>query len=200
MKVLIAGATGLVGNELLNLLIQDADIREIHVLSRRAPVAGSPKIKLHLAELGSNWLDSVRELRFDAVYCCLGTTMKTAGSREAFRKVDFDAVVMLARYAKDSDAGFFGMISSVGADSRSKSFYLRVKGEVEDVVRALGLRSYAILNPSVLIGDRHESRPAEKLAMVMLPWLNPLMIGGFRKYRGVDAADVARELWRRSKK
>jgi len=199
MKVLIAGATGLVGQQLLQRLMGDSDVSEIHVLSRRPLELTSPKIRLHLAELGPRWLDSLQGLRFDAVYCCLGTTMKVAGSQEAFRRVDQEAVIQLARFAKESGSGFFGMISSVGADSRSRNFYLRVKGETEDAVRALKLPSLAILNPSVLLGKRQAFRLADAIGGRAMRVLNPLLVGSLRKYRGVEAREVARELWARSK-
>lgn len=200
MKILIAGATGLVGEELLRLLINDQAVGEIHALSRRPLEEETPKIQVHLAELGEHWLDSVQGIHFDAVYCCLGSTMKAAGSQEAFRRVDYDAIVALARFAKESGAGFFGMISSVGADPRSKNFYLRVKGETEAAVRALGLPKLAILNPSFLMGHREEFRAGEKIAIGMMKVLNPLMVGPLKKYRGVRANEVARELWSQSKK
>jgi len=195
MKVLIAGATGLVGGELLRLLIEDQAVEEIHMLSRRPIEEASSKIKIHLAELGDHWLDSLQGMRFDAVYCCLGTTMKIAGSQEAFRAVDQKAVIQLARFAKESGSGFFGMVSSVGADSRSRSFYLRVKGETEDAVRALSLPRLAILNPSVLLGERNAFRLADAIGGRAMKVLNPLLVGSLRKYRGVEAREVARELW-----
>jgi uncharacterized protein YbjT (DUF2867 family) len=193
MKVLLAGATGLVGHELLKQLIAESVVGEIHVLTRRPLLIESPKIRLHHTSLGEHWLDSVSGLTFDSVFCCLGTTMKAAGSQDAFRRVDFDAVVQLAKFAK-SHSRFFGMVSSVGADSHSGNFYLKVKGEAEDAVRALGIPSLAILNPSLLMGDRKESRPGEKFAMAVMPAVNFLLVGGLRKYRGIEASEVARQL------
>ena len=104
MKVLIAGATGLVGKELIQLLLKDESISEVHALTRRPLEIESTKLHTHIAELGDSWLHSLQGLKFDAVFCCLGTTMKAAGSKEAFRLVDFDAVVALAKFAKGQSA------------------------------------------------------------------------------------------------
>lgn len=118
------------------------------------------------------------------LYCALGTTIRKAGSREAFRRVDHDYPLALGRIAKASGATFFGLVSSVGADPGARSFYLRVKGEVEDGLRGLGLPSLALLRPSVIGGERRESRPLETVSK----WVLSLVPG---RYRTVHARSIA---------
>ncbi len=123
--------------------------------------------------------------------CALGTTIKQAGSQAAFAAVDRDAVVAFARHCLRSGATTFVMVSSVGADKDAKNFYLRVKGEAEAAVAALGFPRLVILRPSLLLGSRQESRPGEAVARAILPAINPLMAGPLRRYRAIDAAVVS---------
>ena len=154
MKVLIAGATGLVGHELLQCLVHKNQFEEITVLSRRALSSSFPQVKVVIAELGEHWLDSLQGQSFDAVVCTLGTTIKVAGSQEAFRKVDLDAVLALARFTETSHSKQFLVVSSLGANSKSMSFYSKTKGQMETQVSSLSIPSISILRPSLLIGDR----------------------------------------------
>jgi uncharacterized protein YbjT (DUF2867 family) len=123
--------------------------------------------------------------------CALGTTIAAAGSQDAFRRVDFDCTLAFARFALRAGARRFVLVSSVGADAGSTNFYLRVKGEVEDALRALPFESLVVLRPGLLLGDRRESRPAEALARFVAPLFNPLLLGPLAKYRSVYADRVA---------
>jgi uncharacterized protein YbjT (DUF2867 family) len=131
------------------------------------------------------------------IYVCLGTTIKKAGGKGAFRKVDFEYVHVAAQLARAQRAASFVWISSVGANSKSKNFYLRVKGEVENAILGMsGLRNASAVRPSLLLGDRMEMRPAEKIASVFSPFLSPLLLGKLIKYKPVQAADVAAQMIR----
>jgi uncharacterized protein YbjT (DUF2867 family) len=130
-------------------------------------------------------------------YVCLGTTIKKAGSKSAFRKVDFEYVHVAAQLARAQRAVSFVWISSVGANAKSNNFYLRVKGELENAILGMsGLQNASAVRPSLLLGERMEMRPAEKLASVFSPFLSPLLLGGLVKYKPVQAADVAAQMIR----
>ena len=131
----------------------------------------------------------------DHVYCCLGTTLKKAGSKQAFRRVDFEYVHIAAQLSRAQRVASFVWISSVGADAKSNSFYLRVKGELENaIMRMPQLPHAAAVRPSLLLGDRGESRLLEDLAKKTAPVWQSLMKGPLKKYRPVHAIDVARNM------
>lgn len=187
---LLAGATGAVGRHLLSRLLADPAYSEVRVLTRRAIAATEAKLRVH--EVDFDRLDEQAALfDVDDVFCCLGTTMKQAGSREAFRRVDHDYVVRLAQLASEAGARRFLMISAVGADSRSMFFYSRVKGDTEREVRDVGPDTVHILRPSLLMGDRSEHRPGEEMSKRLMPLLNPLLMGPMSKYQGVHVDAVA---------
>jgi uncharacterized protein YbjT (DUF2867 family) len=130
----------------------------------------------------------------DQVFICLGTTMRKAGSREAFRRVDFDAVVAAAEATLAAGARDAFLVSSVGADPAARGFYLRTKGEAEAAVAALPFRSVQIVRPSILTGQRRESRPLERIGILLARALTPIMVGSARRYRPIEAKRVARAL------
>jgi len=129
----------------------------------------------------------------DMVFCCLGSTIKNAGSKEAFYKVDFDMVENAAKNA-EGRAQQFIMISSLGANKKSSNFYLRTKGEVEAAVLEKNISSVTILRPSILFGHRKEKRGGEKIGIAFMKTVAPLLIGGFKKYRGNKATSVAKAM------
>ncbi len=197
MKVLIAGASGLVGSELLNILLAWNKVDEIHLLLRRPNEIQSKKISVFHSELGPDWLTPVKGNSYDAVVSCLGTTIKRAGSQAQFRAVDFDAVLQLARFAKESGSDQFLVISSLGANSGSLSFYSRVKGEMEEALGALGLPSVTVLRPSLLVGDRQEFRLGERIGEGVLALASPILFGALTKFRSIPAVSVATAIQRR---
>jgi len=190
---LVAGATGLVGSALLRRLADDASYREIRVLGRRPPAHESTKIKFIATDFG-DLPSHAAALAADDVFCCLGTTIKVAGSRPAFERVDYHMVVDLARYAHKAGAKRFLVVSAVGASERSTVFYSQVKGRMESAVRQLPFEAVHIVRPSLLLGERAESRPGEKLGAIVAPLLAPLLVGPLAKYRAVSAEDVAAAL------
>lgn len=186
-SALVAGATGLVGRELLRQLAE-APYGRVGALLRRVPDDLPSAVTPIVADF--EHLDRVADrLAVDDVFCALGTTIRTAGSQEAFRRVDHDYVVALARLARARGARHFLLVSSLGADPRSRVFYSRVKGEVEAAVQAVGYPSVTIVRPSLLLGARQEFRLGERL---MQP-LGPLMP---RRFRPVHARAVAATLLR----
>lgn len=196
---LVAGSTGLVGSELLALLLDDDGVRTVCSLVRRRSGRSHPRLVEHVADFDDlSDHGDLAELdvpdRIHEVYCCLGTTMHAAGSRDAFRRVDHDYVVGLGRLAAAAGALSFALVSSVGADPAARSFYLRVKGETERDLRALGLPHLVVLRPSLLLGDRRETRWGERLAEVTLRLASPLLVGSLARYRPVHARTVARAM------
>ncbi|MGY0798784.1 NAD(P)H-binding protein [Lysobacter sp. A286] len=195
---LVAGYTGLVGRHLLAQLLAGrpyANIKYAHIkaVGRRAPPGDDARVEALVTELGD--LAGMRErLAADDVFCCLGTTLRTAGSRAAFEHVDFDMVVDLARAARAAGARRFFLVSALAANANSRVFYNRIKGRAEAAVRAIGYETLHIVRPSLLLGERGESRPGEDFAQKLLPALGRLLVGPLAAYRAVPAEDVARAL------
>ncbi|MEZ4391177.1 MAG: NAD(P)H-binding protein [Polyangiales bacterium] len=186
-KALLAGASGLVGGQLLDLLLQDGGALEVVSLGRRRLDREHPR--LTQVEVDFSRLDDVKLPAADLAFCCLGTTLKRAGSEAAFRAVDHDAVVAFAREALASGVRHFLVVTALGANARSRVFYNRVKGEVEASLAALGFDALTVLQPSLLLGDRSESRPGERAAIVASRALAPLL--GWVSSRPIEASVVA---------
>lgn len=186
----MAGATGLVGRECVRLLAQDDEVGEVRALVRRPlpPEVKSARVRECMTDF-----DMLQQhadcFHVDWVFCALGTTMRKAGSREAFRKVDYDYPLAIAKAALDRGANHLLLVSAVGANPRSSFFYNRVKGELEEAVHALGYPSVTIARPSLLLGDRQEWRTGEELAR-RAGWLLPARL------RPVEASQVAAALVR----
>jgi len=193
--VVVMGATGLVGGHLVQVLAADETVEKVVAPVRRAVTDWVHQRRIEAPVVDPDALSqSARRFQGDQVFICLGTTMKVAGSKDAFRRVDFDYAVESARLAVESGARDAFLVSSVGADSGAKVFYSRVKGEAEAAVSALPFRSVHILRPSVLVGDRKESRPGERLGIAVGKLLTPVLVGPARRYRPIEALTVARAM------
>jgi uncharacterized protein YbjT (DUF2867 family) len=189
-SALVLGATGLVGRHCLELLLAAPGYSAVHVLTRRSFDGAPPGVVQHLVDF-ERLADHADLFRVDDVFCCLGTTIRKAGSPAAFRRVDVDYPATAAQLAADADAEQFLVVSAVGSDPGSRIFYNRAKGDMEARVRRAALRAVWILRPALLLGSRDEIRPGERLAEVLLAPLSPLMLGPLRRYRPVHARDVA---------
>ena len=192
---LVAGPSGLVGGHLLHTLLEHPAYTRVTALVRRGLPVSHPKLVQReinfdlLAEPGV----LARAEQAD-VFCCLGTTRKKAGSREAFRRVDYDYVRLLASAAHREGARQFLLVSASGAAAGSRVFYSRVKGEAEGAARDVPFRSVHIFRPSLLLGARAEFRAAERAIIIVARFLAPLMMGPLRPYRPIHAATVARAM------
>jgi uncharacterized protein YbjT (DUF2867 family) len=188
--VAVAGATGLVGREILRHLLADATVGMVHALGRR-PLDVHPRLTSHTVDFAA----VPRLPALDEVYLAIGTTLKIAGSQEAFRAVDFDANLAVAVAAKAAGARRLGLVSAMGADARSRVFYSRIKGELEDAVAAVGFEGVVIARPSLLVGDRESlgqpTRAVERAGARVSALLRPLIPAN---YRAVAATDVAAAL------
>ncbi len=195
---MVAGASGLIGSFLLKKLIDDGLYQEILVLTRRPLQKSHPKIReiiINFDQLG----EALQDVPAADVFCCLGTTMKKAGSKEAFRKADYEYPVTLAKTMRSNGSVRFLLVTALGANSRSIIFYNRVKGEVEESIRNLGYSSLYIFRPSLLLGERNESRKGEDIAKKTYRYLDRIFIGPFKKYKAVHGAEVAEAMITKAK-
>jgi len=185
---LLAGATGLVGQTILLALLSDTRYSTVHVVSRRALAVKHPKLVVHISSSFTDWACPA----VDDVFVALGTTIKVAGSRAAFKAIDGDAVVAIASNAKASGATRLAVVSAMGAQAHSSIFYNQVKGEMEAAVGQLAYETLVIARPSLLAGNRaalkQPERMAEKLMLMAFRWLKPLIPAN---YQSINASSVA---------
>lgn len=186
----LAGASGLVGSRLLPLLIDAGDYSRVLALSRRALPQSHPRLANRVVRFDQPLDRQLSGMQCQDAYCCLGTTLREAGSQQAFRAVDHDLVLAFARTALAAGAQRLVVISSIGASDSARSFYLRVKGETERALASLGFRALDILQPSLLLGSRR-GRPLEMAAQGVLWTFNPLLLGDLARFRGIAADSVA---------
>ncbi|WP_321322876.1 NAD(P)H-binding protein [uncultured Parasphingorhabdus sp.] len=190
-KILIVGATGLIGGLLTRKLVGQGRDKSLHLLLRRPYREDVGKAKIHV-QLQENWPATIAKIKADIVISCLGSTMKKAGSKEEFAAVDRDLVGAVAAAAKAAGARQFIAISSTMADSSASSFYLKTKGEAEDLMRAQKFERLDIIRPGLLRGERkNDNRLGERLAIAASPVMDMLLHGKLRRYRSILASDVA---------
>jgi uncharacterized protein YbjT (DUF2867 family) len=187
---LLAGATGLIGSQLLPLLLASDRYSKVIVVGRKHPALTHAKLQSHIVDLGNlSGADSL--LKADDVYCCLGTTMKQAGSREAFRKVDYEYPLSLAQKTRELGAKQYSLVSASGASHDSSFFYSRVKAEIEDAISAINFSSIHIYRPSLLIGPRSKRRLGETTA-ALLGTLFFFLVP--KRHRAIQSIKVARAM------
>ncbi|HEY0766505.1 MAG TPA: NAD-dependent epimerase/dehydratase family protein [Steroidobacteraceae bacterium] len=186
---LLAGASGLSGGYALDALLEAADIRRVLAVSRRPLGREHPRLANRIVQF-ERLEAQLKGASCDVALCCLGTTIREAGSQERFRAVDIDCVLAFARAARAANAQRFVVISSVGADPGARNFYLRTKGEMEQRLVEAGFESLDILQPSLLLGWRGEMRPLELAARAFMPLVNPLLRGRYIPFRAIAARTV----------
>ena len=190
-KILILGATGLIGGLLTRKLVEQGVGNKLHLLLRRPYREDVSNAKVHV-QLQENWPATIAKIKPAIVISCLGSTMKKAGSKEEFAAVDRDLVGAVAVAAKAAGAKQFIAVSSAMADSSASSFYLKIKGEAEDLMRAQQFDRLDIIRPGLLRGERtNETRVGESLAIAASPIMDLMLHGKFRRYRSILASDVA---------
>jgi uncharacterized protein YbjT (DUF2867 family) len=217
---IILGASGLVGSEVLTQLLADKDTLEefpqsisnsasnsakgldpgfekIKIFVRKPLAIKHPKLEQIIVDFDSigNYSDSIKG---DAVFCCLGTTIAVAGSKEAFIKVDHTYPLEFAKIAKQNGVENFLVISSIGADKTASNFYLKVKGDIEFALEKLKFESLIIVRPSMLLGDRKESRFGESAGKIFMKLFSFVFIGKLKKYKAIQASAVAKAMIRLS--
>ncbi|MFY0254866.1 oxidoreductase [Chitinophaga sp. 30R24] len=187
---IIIGATGLTGSHLTAALLKDPDFSKVKVLVRNPSFNPRPKLENIIVDFDDEE-SLAAALHGDVLFCCIGTTIKKAGSQENFRAVDYGIPVKCAEIAQQQGIPQFLIMSAIGANFHSRNFYLRTKGETEEAVMKIGFHSISIFRPSVLIGSRKEFRLGEWLAKCLILLFYFLLQGKWKKYRGIKAATVA---------
>jgi uncharacterized protein YbjT (DUF2867 family) len=188
---LVAGASGLVGGCLLQALLDAPEYSRVYALTRRPLGREHPKLANRIVVF-ARMAEQLKGMTAQDAFCCIGTTIAQAGSEDAFRAADVDAVLKFAEAARAAGVTRFAVISSVGADINSKKFYLSAKGEMEEAVTRLGFPALDIFQPSLLLGPRKQTRPLEVLGSVFAPLINPLLTGSRESWRAIPAETVAR--------
>ena len=188
---LVAGGSGLVGGQLLPLLLQSPQYTRVHALSRRPLLFDHPRLANRVVRFEASLQAQLKGLQCQDAFCRLGTTIREAGSQSAFRAVDLELVQEFAQLALSCGAERLVVVSALGADAASKNFYLRVKGEMEKALEAKRFRSLDILQPALLLGSRRDLRPLEFTAQLLMPLANPLLLGRWARWRAIPAATVA---------
>lgn len=190
---LILGATGLTGSILLEKLIKDDRYEAIKLFSRKK-IEGLPsKVSQYVGSLFE--LENFKtEFTGDEVYCCIGTTIKKTPDKEIYKKIDYGIPVAAAQLSKTNHINTFLVVSAIGANTRSRFFYNKTKGEMERDVLAQSIPLTYILQPSIIVGNRKENRIGEKIGLAIFKLFNPLMIGKLKKYRMIEAETIAQAM------
>lgn len=191
---LIAGSTGLVGNALLAYLLEYGYYSKVISLQRGEAVYTHPKLVTIQTDFTD--LDQLDLPQLADVFCCLGTTIKKAGSKKQFKRVDFQYPLDLAQLAVRYNASHFLIITAMGANGKSFFFYNQIKGEIENrLISLTALPRLSIIRPSLLLGQRKEKRLGEGIGAVLATMLKPVMIGKLKRYQGIQAVDVAKAMY-----
>jgi uncharacterized protein YbjT (DUF2867 family) len=196
-KAVIVGASGLIGSSLLELLLDSTQYDEVLALVRKElPIHHKKLVQLvvdfeHLDEYANS-------IAGQAIFCCLGSTKKKTPDMAVYRKIDHDYPLQLAQIAKRNAIKQYHLVSAIGADAKSSNFYTKMKGETEDDIQKVGLKCLQIYRPSVLTGNRTESRPMERFAIGLMKVVDPLLGGGLKKYKSIPAGTVARAMYNQS--
>ncbi|UZR94931.1 oxidoreductase [Chondrinema litorale] len=194
LNALVAGGTGLIGKELCRILASDNYYDKVISLVRRKSnqVSGVTEQVVNFDTLSNTTI----ETEIDVAFCCLGTTMKKAGSKEAFYKVDYEYVEKFAKLAHALGVEKFLLVTAIGADANSMFYYNRVKGEIENTIKAIPFKSIHIFRPSLLIGDREEQRTGEDVGKFVYKHLDFLIP---KKYKGIEGSQVAKAMAQKGK-
>ena len=190
---LIIGSTGLVGSHLLNLLLDSNDYIKVITFVKRDTGIKHPKLTQHIIDFDKP--ETYKELIVgDDFFCSIGTTIKKAGSKKAFRKVDFGYPKQFAAFALQNKVKNYLIISSLGANAKSGNFYLKTKGEIQDFLKDCDFESVAVLQPSLLLGNRTEFRLGEKVGAFFMKTFSLLFVGNLKKYKPIESKTVAKAL------
>jgi uncharacterized protein YbjT (DUF2867 family) len=188
----IIGASGMVGSFVLEQLLKDERFKLVRSLGRRTLNISHPKLQQEILNFNNTMDYSQKFGEGNVIFCCVGTTRKKVkGDKEEYRKVDFDIPVNAAKIGVDKGYQQYYLVSAIGADSTSSNFYLKLKGETENAIQAMPIESIGIFQPSILLGSREESRPGEQTMQKLMKIFSRLLIGSFKKYRAIDAKEVA---------
>jgi len=198
-RAIITGSSGLIGSKLLNILLESREYDTVISLARKRLQKRHPKLVQEII----NFDEPDTYLSFingDVLFCCLGTTQKQTPNKDDYYKIDHDCPVDLAKSALKNNVQEFHFVSAIGADPSSSNFYLKTKGEAERDLKEIGLASLHIYEPSLLTGRKRKRRIGERIATVVMKIINPLLMGGLKKYQSIDGAIVAKAMFNQSLK
>lgn len=199
-SALILGASGLVGNFCLNILLDSPDYTQVTIIVRKALDNSHEKLKQVICTDFSKLSELTSEFKVDHVFCCIGTTIKTAGSKAAFSAIDLDIPVLAAQLSALQGARHFAVVSAAGANAESRNFYLRTKGLMEEGVKQTALHTIHIFRPGLILGERKEYRGPEKTAQSIMPFIDKFLFGKYKEYRSFAASDIAQSMVNAAKK
>ena len=185
---IIIGATGLIGGTLVEQILENPAYSKVVLLLRKPLNINHSKLFQEVLDFDN---PDTSKIVGDDLFCAMGTTLAKAGSKEAQYKIDCTYPFEIGKIAKANGVKQYILVSSIGADFSSSNFYLKTKGDLEQKIKSLNFQNFVSLRPSFLLGDRKEFRLGEKIGVVMAKILSPLMIGGLKKYRGIEASKVA---------
>ena len=196
-KAIIAGASGLIGSNLLNILLDQPQYNEVLIIVRKELPIQNEKLKQLIVDFDKldNYADAITG---HAIFSCLGTTNAQTPDKDQYKKIDHDYPLHLARLAKQNGVEQFHVVTAIGADKTSSTFYLKLKGELEEDLKQVGLPTLHIYQPSMLVGRTDGSRFGEKALVTLFKLINPLMVGGLKKYRSIEGHTVARAMFKKS--
>jgi uncharacterized protein YbjT (DUF2867 family) len=198
-KVIIAGASGLIGSKLLDILLQKPDYDEVLISVRKELPIEHKKLVQLVTDFDK--LDEYsKAITGHAIFCCLGSTQKKTPDLAVYRKIDHDYPVKLAQLGKQNGVEQYHFVSSLGADSRSSNFYLKMKAEAEDDLQKIGIKCLHIYEPALLTGYRTEYRPKEYIFGTLMKIIDPILVGRLKKYRSIPAQTVALAMFNESVK
>ncbi len=197
MDVVLLGASGLIGGELLKLLLEDSAFHKVKIVVRKKLPINHSKLEQIIADF-STIEDHQEELKVDVVFSCLGNTKKKTPDLKEYYHIDHDYPLLVAKLAKDQGVNSFHIVSSLGANPSSSNFYLKMKGEIEDDISKIGFKDFHIYRPSLLTGDRKEKRILENAGEVIMKIIDPLLIGLLKKYRSISGKTVASAMHKQS--
>jgi len=198
-KAIVAGAGGLVGGELLNILLSSPGYDEVLILVRKELPLKHPKLTQLVIDFSRLHYYSAA-IRGNTLFCCLGSTRKKTPDLAEYRKIDHDYPLQLAQIGLANNISQYHLVSAIGADASSLNFYTKMKGETEQDIIKVGLPGLHIYRPSFLAGKRNESRPMENFFSVVMKLVDPLLFGSLRKYKSIAAATVANAMYNQSLK
>ncbi|HLK30757.1 MAG TPA: NAD(P)H-binding protein [Puia sp.] len=198
-KAIIAGASGLIGSHLLQIILDRDEYDEVLILVRKELPLQHKKLKQLVIDY-TRLKDYTASIKGDAIFCCLGTTSKKTPDETEYRKIDHDYPLQLAEIARGNNIAQYHLVSAASANASSKIFYSRLKGETEDDIKKTGLSSLQIYRPMLLTGNRNEKRTGEGIATAIFKVIDPLLIGGLKKYRSIAGKTVATTIYKQSLK
>jgi uncharacterized protein YbjT (DUF2867 family) len=196
-KAIIAGASGLIGGELLAILLQQADYEQVTLLVRKELPIKDKKLTQLVIDF-DKLEDYESQLKGHAIFCCLGSTRKKTPDLAVYRKIDHDYPLQLAQMAVRNGIEQYHLVSALGADAATSNFYTKMKGETERDIKDAGLKCLHIYQPSFLTGERKEKRAIEKFLIGLFKIIDPMLIGGLKKYRSIPAKTVALAMYNES--